>query len=162
MQFVRRLRIPFAAAVIAAVIAAAVAPIRSTAQTHRPAENSLDLRPLANVHEFMEHVVEGNFATLKKALSEKPVDAQTWRSVRDTSLLLGESGNLLLIRKPDDANASDWSKRSIALRDAGDALSKAGKAKDHDASRRAYRLLVQACNDCHSKYGEDGEPKILP
>ena len=161
MKLLRRLGVPFASALLAALIATALAPTRPLVRASGAAEQH-HLKPLVDAHEFMEHVVEGTFATLKKGLSEKPNDSKAWRIVRDASLLLGESGNLLLFRKPDDADAADWSKLSIALRDSGDAVSKAAKAKDYDASRTAYLLLVHACNACHSKYGDDGEPKIMP
>jgi hypothetical protein len=161
MNLLRRLGVPFAAALLAALIATSVAPIRPTIGGSRGAVQH-ELKPLVDTHEFMEHVIEGTFATLKAGLTEKPADAKAWRSVRDASLLLGESGNLLMIRKPDDADAADWSKLSIALRESGDDLSKAAKAKDYDASRKAYLVLVHACNTCHTKYGDDGEPKIVP
>jgi hypothetical protein len=161
MNLLRRLGVPFAAALLAALIATSIAPIRPTVGAGG-ARDGHDLTPLVDTHEFMEHVVEGTFATLKQGLSEKPADTKAWRTVRDTSLLLGESGNLLLIRKPDDADASHWSKLAIALRESGDTLSKAAKAKDYDASRKAYLALVHTCNACHSEYGDDGEPKIMP
>jgi len=161
MNIIRRLGIPLAAALVAATLATILAPVRLPAEPRSRAESS-DLKPLADTHEFMEHVVEGTFDTLKKGMAEKPADAKAWRSVRDMSLILGESGNLLLIRKPDDANAADWSTLSIALRESGDTLSKSANAKDYDASRKAYLLLVQACNACHTKYGDDGEPRIEP
>ena len=161
MNLVRRLGVPLAAAMLAALIATALAPAWPTVRANG-AGGQHDLKPLVSTHEFMEHVIEGTFATLKKGLSEKPADEQVWRSVRDTSLLLGECGNLLLIRTPDDADASDWSKLCIALRESGDIVSKAAKGKDYDASRSAYLELVHACNACHTKYGDDGEPKIVP
>lgn len=160
MNLLRRLGVPVAAALLAALIATSVAPTRPTVGASR--DTTYDLKPLVDTHEFMEHMVEGTFATLKQRLNEKPADAKAWRSVRDTSLLLGESGNLLLIRKPDDADTTEWSKLSIALRESGDTLSKAAKAKDYDASRKAYLALVHACNACHTKYGDDDEPKIEP
>lgn len=161
MNLIRRLGIPLAAALVAATIATILAPLRVPAEAGRLAE-SIELKPLVDTHEFMEHVVEGTFATLKQGLNERPADAKAWRSVRDMSLILGESGNLLLIRKPDDADAAEWTKLSIALRESGDALSKSAKAKDNDASRMAYLALVHACNACHTKYGDDGEPRIEP
>jgi cytochrome c556 len=161
MNLIRRFGVPFAAALLAALVAISVAPIHSTIGAGRGGIQH-DLKPLVDTHEFMEHIVEGTFDMLKKGLSAKPADAKAWRSVRDMSLILGESGNLLLIRKPDDADAADWSKLAISLRESGDALSKAAKAKDYDATRKAYLVLVQSCNACHIKYGDDGEPKIMP
>jgi hypothetical protein len=120
------------------------------------------LKPLVDVHELMEHIVEGGFESVKGGLRDRPADAKVWRSIRDSSLLLGECGNLLLMRKPDQANESEWNNLSIALRQAGDSLTKAAKDKDYDASRRAYAALVQTCNQCHTKYGDDGEPRIEP
>jgi hypothetical protein len=160
LNLLRRLGIPLAAALIAATIATSIAPIRLSAGSHAAPPSRNDLKPLVDVHEFMEHVVEGTFATVKNGLNDRPADAKAWRLVRDASLLLGESGNLLLIRKPEAADDAEWSKRAIALRESGDALGKAAKTRDYGASRKAYVTLVQACNQCHAKYGDDGEPKI--
>jgi cytochrome c556 len=161
MQFAQRFAIPFGAAIIASAIATAVVPLR-LATAARPVPSAAELKPLVDTHELMEHVVEGAFKELKKGVSGPPADAATWRRVRDASLLLGESGNLLLIRKPDDADSGEWSRLSIAMRQAGDKMSKAAKAKNYDATRAAYGELVQSCNSCHAKYGDDGEPKIDP
>jgi hypothetical protein len=138
----------------------AIAPIRVPANS-RTAHIPSDLKPLVDVHEFMEHVVDNTFAKVKQGLADEPVDFKAWRAVRDASLLLGESGNLLLIRKPDAADSAEWSKLSIAMRESGDALTKAAKSKDYDASRKTYLAVVQSCNQCHIKF-TDGEPKIEP
>ena len=160
MSILRRLGVPFVAALVAAAIATAVAPVRPPAVAS--GSPTADLKPLVNSHEFMEHVVAGTFELVKNGLRNKPPDARAWRSVRDASLLLGESGNLLLIRKPDDVDPSEWSRLSIGLREAGDALTRTAKAKDFEASRAAYSVLVRSCNECHTKYGDDGEPRIQP
>jgi hypothetical protein len=165
VNLLRRLGIPLAAALIAATIATSVAPIRLSAGSHAEAPvapNDDALKPLIDAHEFMEHVVTGTFDTVKKGLREKPSDARAWRAVRDSSLLLGESGNLLLIRKPAGADAAEWAKLSVALRESGDALAKAAKAKNYDACRTAYLAVVRSCNQCHVQHGDDGEPKIEP
>jgi hypothetical protein len=157
--------VPLIAALIAATIATSVAPVRLSAGPEMPADAVADrsqLRPLTDVHELMEHVVATAFENAKSGLAEKPADAKSWRAVRDVSLLLGETGNLLLIRKPDAADEAEWTKLSIAMREAGDALTNAAKAKDYDSSLRTYRALVQSCNQCHAVFGDDGEPKIEP
>jgi hypothetical protein len=164
-NLLRRLGVPLAAALIAATIATSVAPIRLTAGSHALGPAVTDegaLKPLVDVHEFMEHVMSGTFDTVKGRLKEKPNDDSAWRSVRDASLLLGESGNLLLIRKPESADETEWSNLSIALRESGDALAKAAKSKNYDACRTAYLIVVRSCNMCHIKYGDDGEPRIEP
>jgi hypothetical protein len=161
------LRRPMGDLSILLVAALVVTAIPASLTTTRPAagpraSDASELKPLADVHEFMEHVVDGTFATVKNGLKERPVDAKAWRAVRDASLLLGECGNLLLIRKPDGADGAEWSKLSTALRESGDVLTKAAKSKDYDASRKALLALVESCNQCHVKYGDDGEPNIEP
>ncbi len=162
MQIVRRLGIPMCAALAAATIAVSISSARSPSRIAGEMTQQAALKPLVNVHELMEHVVEHPFTALKTGMKEKPADAKAWRSVRDTSLLLGETGNLLLMRKPEDADAKEWVSLCISLRDSGDALSRAAKAKDFDAGKKAYLVMVNSCNQCHAQYGDDGEPKIEP
>ena len=63
------------------------------------------LEPLVDVHELMESVVGKVFEGAKKGLSEKPGDRKAWSGVYSYSVLIGESGNLLLFRRPEDADA---------------------------------------------------------
>jgi hypothetical protein len=156
-----RWAIPLSLALIAAAFAVSVASFGSVTGS-RPAPDQGDLKPLVDVHEFMEHIMEGAFAAVMQGLKDKPADANAWRAVRDASLLLGESGNLLLIRKPDGADSGEWSKLCLALRESGDTLTKAAKSKDYNASRGAYLAVVRSCNQCHTQFGDDGEPKIDP
>ena len=120
------------------------------------------LEPLVDVHELMESVVGKAFEGAKKGLGEKPADRKAWGSVYSMSVLIGESGNLLLFRKPEDADAKQWNTLAVGLRDRGQELIQATKAKDYDSAKKAYRAVVDACNKCHTKFATDGEPKIEP
>ncbi len=119
-------------------------------------------KPLVDVEQLMEHVVNPGFLAAKECLREKPADAKSWKAVQSASIILGESGNLLLFRKPADADMNEWTALSVELRDAGDRLIKAARAKDFDAAKTAYRAVVASCNKCHERFGDDGEPKIEP
>ena len=41
-----------------------------------------------------------NYRGLDKLLKQKPADADTWTFIRGQSLLIAETGNLLLLRPP--------------------------------------------------------------
>jgi len=51
---------------------------------------------------------------------------------------------------------------AVALRLTGSELAKVTKARDYSAAKKAYTSLVESCNNCHTKFAEDGEPKIEP
>ena len=121
-----------------------------------------DLKPLVDVEHLMESVVNPAFASVKKGLGEKPENRKSWKQIHSASIVIGESGNLLLFRKPEEADAKAWTSLSVGLREAADGLVKATRAQDYDASTKAYLAVVNACNKCHGKFGEDGEPKIEP
>ena len=120
------------------------------------------LEPLVDVHDLMESVVGGAFEATKNGLGEKPADRKAWKRVYSMSVLLGESGNLLLFRKPEDADSNQWRTLAVGLRDKGQELMEAAKAKDYDTARKAYCRVVDSCNKCHEKFATDGEPKIEP
>jgi len=54
-------------------------------------DQSVGLEPLVDVHELMEHVVEGTFTAVKTGLGQEPADRKAWRQIRSMSIILGES-----------------------------------------------------------------------
>jgi hypothetical protein len=160
MQYFRKLGL--SVLIPLSVVVLTIGAVASTRGLPRERDDKDAMLPLTDVHGLMEYVVEGNFEDLKAAVKERPADAKAWRRVYSLSTMLAESGNLLLMRKPDEANAKEWTSLSVGLRKSGGELMKAAKTKDFDATRRTYVAMVESCNQCHAKYGDDGEPKIMP
>ena len=161
MTFTKRFGVAFAVAVALLLAVMSWSSSQVSASAADQAE-TVGPEPLVDVHELMESVVGKAFEGAKKGLSEKPADRKAWSSVFSMSVLLGESGNLLLFRKPEDAEPKQWKALAVGLRDRGQDLIQATKAKDYDASKKAYTAVVEACNKCHTKFATDGEPKIEP
>src|SRR5262245_18130875 len=55
----------------------------------------------SDMHESMEYVFEPTYKRLKPAMASAPADNKGWKAIKADSLILAESGNLLLIRQPD-------------------------------------------------------------
>ncbi len=121
-----------------------------------------DLKPVVSVEQLMENVVKPSYEMVKNDLAAKPADRAAWKKIQSTSIVLGESGNLLLFRRPEDASAKDWNGFAVGLREAGAGLVQAARAQDYAAAKQSYLRMVNACNSCHKKFGDQGEPKIEP
>lgn len=113
-----------------------------------------------DMHEFMEYVFQPTFKRLQPAMAAVPADNQGWKAIKAESLILAESGNLLLIRKPEE-DVADWVKHSVQVRDFGGQLYRAAKAKDYPTARKHYEAMVRNCNACHEQFA-GGEHILTP
>lgn len=114
----------------------------------------------ADMHEFMEYVCEPPYKRLKAALATAPTENATWKAIKSDSLILAESGNLL-IGRPPEKDAADWLKHASGVRDVGGSLYKAAKKKDAAESRKQWELLLIQCNACHTQFA-GGEHMLAP
>ena len=105
----------------------------------------------SNMHEFMEYVFQPTYKRLKSVMAKAPSDKQGWKSIKSDALILAEGGNLLLLRKSEKAPA-EWTKFSLAVREAGGQLYRAAQQKDFSASRNAYEHMLTKCNSCHQQF----------
>ncbi len=112
------------------------------------------------MHDFMEGMFQAPYRRLKAAMEKEPSDAQGWKALRSDALILTEGSNLLLIRKPKK-DVADWLKYSVATRDAGTELIKAGKQKNFAASKEAFVRMLDHCNACHKQF-ENGKHIMTP
>ena len=154
-----RIRAGQAAATMMAVwlvgVAVAAAPQAGKAATPKraPAATAVadDVKAIGSVKEIMLAVTMPTSATVFKAASDAPTDAQHWTHVRHEALALAESANLLLIagRAPD---ADGWTRFAVAQRDAAVAAMKAADARDADALSNASDALYETCSNCHDRY----------
>ncbi len=160
MKHTHRLLTTIGSALVAMGMLACVvsAPLRPTLG-QEPTKDGLV--PTVDCHHLMEYIVEEAFDELKEDLGTEPANKKAWKGVLSSAAMLAETGNLLRIRRPDDADAKEWATLSIALRETGSAVMKAAKARDYAATKKAYDAMVASCNRCHTKL-TDGEPKIEP
>ena len=76
------------------------------------------LEPVAETKLLMEGIADPNARALGKLLAAKPKDAESWRFVRGQSLLLAETGNLLMMRPPKTKAGTDtWMTHATELRE---------------------------------------------
>ena len=80
-----------------------------------------------------------------------PTDQLAWNDLQAKTLMLAESGNLLLL--PIYARDQDrWMKDAKLMLDAGTAAFKAAKAKDLPALEALNDQLYESCVTCHQHY----------
>ncbi|MCC9607401.1 hypothetical protein LOC68_12955 [Blastopirellula sp. JC732] len=123
--------------------------------------NAAEPKPVeSDMHEFMEYVYQPTYKRLKPAMAAEPKENAVWKEIKSTSLILAESGNLLLSRAPEEG-AAEWNEYSIATRELGGDLYRAAKKKDYAAATTAYKAMLQKCNACHTKFAH-GEHQLAP
>jgi hypothetical protein len=111
------------------------------------------LEAVAETKLLMEGLAEANLRGLGKLLREKPADAEAWAFARGQALLIGETGNLLLMRPPRTVSGQEaWLGHAADLRDAAGTLARAASAKDYQKARAALAGLANVCNRCHQAF----------
>jgi hypothetical protein len=111
------------------------------------------LEPVAETKLLMEGIAEPNSRALGKLLAAKPKEAEAWSFARGQALLLGEMGNLLLMRPPKTKAGEDaWQKHAADLRESATALARAAAAKDYVQARTALAGVANSCNRCHQTF----------
>ena len=107
--------------------------------------------PEATITELMQAMVIPASNKLFDAPRNVPQDDSGWDEVRNSAVLLAESGTLLM--RDGRAEDSDvWAATSRALAEAGEAALKAARARDVEAIGEAGNLLIDACERCHEKH----------
>ena len=111
------------------------------------------LEPVAETKLLMEGLAQPNLRGLGKLLRDKPKDAEAWAFARGQSLLLAETGNLLLIRPPRTATGQEaWMTHAGELRDAAASLARAAAAADYAKCRTGLAGVANVCNRCHQTF----------
>jgi hypothetical protein len=111
------------------------------------------LEAVAETKLLMEGLADVNMRGLGKILRDKPKEAEAWTFARGQALLIGETGNLLMMRPPRNANGQDiWMSNAVELRDGGANLARLLAAKDYAKSRAALANLANVCNHCHQAF----------
>jgi hypothetical protein len=107
--------------------------------------------PEATITELMQAMVIPASNTLFNVSRNVPRDDAGWDVVRNSAVLLAESGTLLL-RNGRAEDSEVWAATSRALAEAGEIALKAARARDVEAIGEAGNLLIDACESCHEKH----------
>jgi cytochrome c556 len=108
-------------------------------------------KAVGNVTEIMKAMVIPSSNAIWNVGRNPPADDAAWEVLKNQSVLLGESGNLLLIggRAKDD---EVWRSTSLTMVEAGALALTAAKAKNVDGINDAGNLIVDACELCHERH----------
>jgi hypothetical protein len=111
------------------------------------------LEAVAETKLLMEGLAEPNLRGLGKLLRDKPKEAEAWSFARGQALLIGETGNLLMMRPPRTPSGQDaWMTHAVDLRDSGANLARLLATKDYAKSRTALANVANVCNHCHQAF----------
>lgn len=80
----------------------------------------------------------------------QPTTEAGWSRVRDSALLVAESGNLLMM--PGRAMGPEWIAYAQSMIGAGRGVMAAAEARDAGALFEAGGVLYQTCVACHTRY----------
>ena len=110
------------------------------------------LEAVAETKLLMDALLHPNYKGLDRLLRQRPEDAASWTFARGQALLIGESGNLLMLRPPRTQGQAAWFERAAELRSKATSLAKTIAAKDFDGSRVGFVDLANTCNRCHQTF----------
>ena len=121
-------------------------------------------QPVADTSLLMEAIVDpltdviwdavGTQVTADGTIEIRPETEEEWIAVRNSALMLTESGNLLMMA-PRAVDDDEWMKAATALVDTGMLAVKAAETKDPEQLFEAGRILYAVCRNCHQKYWTD-------
>jgi len=138
---------------ILSVLAAGLLALPGISQSPPPrARATPRLVPVAETKLLMEGMAHPNFQGVEKILKNEEVEKDSWTFARGQALLMAETGNLLMMRPPNNSGQDNWMKNSMELRDSATELAKVIATKDRQQSRAALITLSNSCNNCHQKF----------
>lgn len=111
------------------------------------AESSL--QATASMSELMTRIIQPTSDAVFYVSRFPPEDEAAWRDMENSTLMLAESANLLLV--PGYAQASEqWLRDTLLMRDAAVAAWEAAQARDMDALMDLNGALYESCESCHN------------
>jgi hypothetical protein len=87
-----------------------------------------------------------------------PRDDKEWAAVQRSAVLLGESGNVLMMRGRA-LDQGEWMKDAKMLVDVGANAYRAARARDANALLAISEPLNAACSACHKQYRPNVHPR---
>ncbi len=129
-------------------------------------------KPVADVQQLMEMMVDpaadvvwdavGTVITAAETNEWFPQTDEEWATVRNSAVVLMESGNLLMMgSRARDQDA--WMRMAQGLVDAGALAMEAAESKDPDAVFAVGEDVYIACDRCHNLYwvGDEDRRPVL-
>jgi hypothetical protein len=87
-----------------------------------------------------------------------PKDDKEWMAAQRSAVLLGESGNVLMMRG-HARDQGDWMTNARLLVDAGTAAYRAARARDANALAALEAPINASCVSCHKQYRPNVHPR---
>ena len=87
-----------------------------------------------------------------------PKDDKEWMAAQRNAVLLGESGNVLMMRGRA-RDQGEWMKNAKMLVDAGAAAYRAARARDPNALAAVDAPINASCVSCHKQYRPNVHPR---
>ena len=128
--------------------------------------------PVVDVQQLMEMMVDpaadvvwdavGTVITAEETNEWSPQTDEEWAAVRNSAVVLMESGNLLMMgSRARDQDA--WMRMSQGLIDAGMLAMEAAESKDPDSVFAIGGDVYNACDSCHNLYwvGDEDRRPVL-
>jgi hypothetical protein len=113
------------------------------------------VKAIASIKQIHDAMITPASDTIFNVSKAAPKDEREWAVVRNSAVVLAESGNLLMFAgRAKDRGA--WMKMSRALVDAGAAALKAADAKNVSALLQAGDRTLTICETCHEPYRDNG------
>ena len=134
------------------VLASLLVPVAHSQPVPNPGKAAPRPEPVAETKLLMEGLADANLRGLAKLLREKPKEAEAWAFARGQALLIGETGNLLLVRPPRAGGEQAWALHAVEMRAAAVELARAAAAKDYARARAGLAGVANACNHCHNAF----------
>lgn len=140
---------------VAATAPAAQQP-RTTAaapqpNTARAVGATAPMKAVSSVKDLMLAITIPTSEAVFKGASEPPKDSAGWLHLQLQALALAESANLLMMDGRGFSGA-EWTKLSVAQRDAALVAMKAAVARNGDALSNASDALYETCDNCHARF----------
>jgi hypothetical protein len=107
---------------------------------------------MAETRLLMEGLANSNYRGVQRLLKDKPADNDTWTFVRGQSLIMAETGNLLLLRPPRNSGRDTWMKLAMDMRTKAGKVARAAAARDYAGTKAALDVLRDSCNRCHQTF----------
>lgn len=107
---------------------------------------------IAETSLLMDGLNQSNYRSLEKLLKQTPADAETWTFIRGQSLIIAETGNLLLLRPPRSGGADSWNQDAMDLRTAAAGLARKAGDRDYEGSVAGLKRVALVCNRCHGTF----------
>lgn len=103
----------------------------------------------ASMSELMTRIIQPASDAVFYVSRFPPEDEAAWRDMENSTLMLAESANLLLV--PGYVQASEqWLRDTLLMRDAAVAAWEAAQARDIDALMDLNGALYESCESCHN------------